>query len=140
MRLPGNRFHLVLMAAFVAILAIVLLNTAQAQSAHSFEIRFNEPTERVDGQPFDAATEAGYYVVQCASDDTFTAPLEVLFERAETLPDGAGRYFLWADAVRSGGWYWCRMNVADTDGLVSDWSNVASVRKQAKPNPPQLFP
>ena len=137
MRYLKNAVHLALAALMIAALALI---AAPAFAQHSFEIRFVEPTERVDGQPFDAATEASGYRAQCDRDEAFTAPLEVFFTRAETLPDGDGRYFLWADAVQTGGWYYCRLNVADTDGLVSDWSNVASVRKQAKPNPPQLKP
>ena len=117
---------------------VLLLVAATAMAAHNFEFRFVEPTQRVDGTPFDAATEAGFYTAQCAVDESFTAPLEVLFERAETIPDGDGLYFLWADAVQTGGWYFCRMSVTDVDGLESNWSAVATVRKTAKQNPPVL--
>ena len=109
-----------------------------AMAAHSFEIRFTEPTAREDGTPFNAATEASAYRAQCSIDEAFTAPVEIVFTRSETLPDSGGRYFLWADAVQSGGWYYCRLNVADLDGLVSNWSAVASVKKVAKPNPPVI--
>ena len=122
------------------IIAVCLLAFSATAFAHSFEIRFGEPTERTDGQPFDAATEAAGYRAQCDRDEAFSAPLEIYFPRGDSLPDGDGRYFLWADAVQVGGWYYCRLNVADTDGLVSDWSNVASVRKQANPKPPVLRP
>ena len=117
---------------------ILMFIAGSALAAHNFEFRFVEPTQRVDGTPFNPATEAGFYTAQCAVDESFTSPLEVLFERAETLPDGDGLYFLWADAVQTGGWYFCRLSVTDTDGLVSDWSAVATVRKTAKPNPPVL--
>jgi hypothetical protein len=115
---------------------LFLLFAFPAEAQHSFEFRFTEPTERTDGQPFNPSLEAAGYRAQCARDSSFTSPAEIYFTRTETLPDGNGRYFLWEGAVQVGGWYFCRLNLADTDGLVSDWSVVVSVRKQANPKPP----
>ena len=82
---------------------------------------------------------AVFETAQCALDEAFTAPVEVFFPRSASSDNGDGRrYYFWEDAVQVGGWYFCRLNVADLDGRVSDWSNVATVRKVARPNPPEL--
>lgn len=121
------------------VLCLFLLVFPVVAWGHGFEFRFTEPTQRVDGTVFDPVTEVESYSAQCALDEAFTAPVEVFFPRSASSDNGDGRrYYYWQDAVQVGGWYFCRMSVADVNGLVSDWSNVATVRKVARPNPPVI--
>jgi hypothetical protein len=122
----------------VIIVLAVMTGRAEAQATHGFDLAWTDPTERTDGMAFDPATEIGVYRAECVRGDDWAAAAFVLITRDETGGDGNERTFYWQDAVQQGGWYNCRINVADTGGLVSDWSATVTVRKLARPNPPNL--
>ena len=124
----------------LAMLGVLMLVASPvfSQASHGFDFAWTDPTERTDGMAFDPATEIGVYRAECVRGDDWAEAAFVLITREETGGDGNQRTFYWQDAVQQGGWYNCRMNVADTGGLVSDWSVTITVRKLARPNSPGL--
>ena len=118
------------------LLAALLVFSAPAwsQASHSFDFEWTDPTEREDGMAFDPATEIAGYVLQCSRNEAFTAPAETYVAQDQTTVLAPGkRAFAWVDAVQQGGWYYCRLHVADIHELVSDWSQAIYLRKLARP-------
>jgi len=132
-----NAVHLAMVLAMLVVLALISA-PAWGQATHGFDIAWTDPIEREDGTAFDPATEIGVYRAECVRGDDWTEAAFVLITREQTGGDGNQRTFYWQDAVDQGGWFNCRMNVADTGGLVSDWSVTITVRKLARPNSPGL--
>jgi len=123
------------MRLLLLILLAVFASVAHAQAMHGFTFTWVEPTARVDGQVIDPATEIASYRMRCEGAEIVNREIT----RGASSPAGEGeRTFQWEGAVQRGGWYDCRMIAVDTDGLASEWSEVAQVRKLAQPNPPGL--
>jgi len=136
--------------AFIAIAMVAILGflpvqataqgRVQSQGAQfGFFIEWNDPVLREDGTEFDPATEVGQYRVECVRGTDWTGAAFTTFTRDATAGEGLKRSYNWTNAVQVGGWYNCRMNVADVDDMVSDWSNTVVVRKRAKPTSPTLL-
>lgn len=123
------------LALFSMVFLLATLASAQTLPPVSFgfDLEWTDPTERVDATPFDPATEIGVYRAECVRGADWSEAAFVLIERSATGGTGNDRTYFWEDAVTQGGWYNCRFNVADVNGLVSDWSNTITVRKQAVP-------
>lgn len=138
MRFLERAIHVTLVLAMLFVLALVS-SPVWAQTSHGFELSWTDPTEREDETPFDANTETGQYRAECTrTGNGWDAAAFVVFTRDQTSPTSIGRGYTWVDAVSQGGWYDCRMNIADVNGLVSNWSGVVTVRRLAKPKPPEM--
>lgn len=119
----------------ILLLLLLIPGFALAQVTHGFTFTWDDPVERTDGQALDPDTEIQSYRLNCEGSES----VERIVDRAATVSTGGTeRQYEWVNAVQRGGWYDCRMTAVDTDDLESDWSNVASVRKLAQPNPPGL--
>ena len=119
----------------ILLLLLLVPGVALAQATHGFTFTWDDPVTRIDGQTLDPDTEIQSYRLNCEGSES----VERVVDRAATTDvGGVTREYQWIDAVQRGGWYDCRMTAVDTDDLESDWSNVASVRKLAQPNPPGL--
>lgn len=117
------------------LLLLLIPGFALAQTTHGFTFAWDDPVTRTDGVALDPATELQSYRLNCEGAES----VERIVDRAATVAlTGTTREYEWVGAVQSGGWYDCRMTAVDTDELESDWSNVASVRKFARPTPPGL--
>jgi len=118
------------------LLLLLVPGLASAQALHGFTFTWEDPVEREDGMELDPDEELELYRMRCVRENG-GAEAETDVLRADTeAVEGVTRTYFWQDAVQRGGWYECQMLVADTEGLESDWSNVASVRKMARPMPP----
>jgi len=117
-------------------LLLLLPGLAAGQAMHGFDFTWGDPVERTDGEALDPDEEVASYRLHCVrTDGAEEASIEVLRGDTEAV-EGNTRGYFWEDAVERGGWYDCRILATDTEGLSSDWSNVASVRKRAQPMPP----
>ena len=118
----------------VLVVALAALQAAPVfgQATHGFQFTWTDPAERTDGQPIVPDEELASYRLSCSGHEQ----VERIVEREATEAVEEERTYFWSDAVQRGGWYECSMSVFDTDGLESEMSEMVSVRKQAKPNPP----
>jgi hypothetical protein len=116
----------------VLVAALLVASPAFGQATHGFQFTWTDPVERTDGQPIVPDEELTSYRLSCSGHEQ----VERIVEREATEAVGQERTYFWSGAVQRGGWYECSMSVFDTDGLESDMSEMVSVRKQAKPNPP----
>ena len=133
-----NTVHLAMVLAMLCVLALISA-PAWSQATHSFDFEWTDPVEREDNAAFDPETEIAWYVLQCSRDEAFTAPAETYVAQDQTTVLAPGkRAFAWVDAVSQGGWYYCRINVADIHELVSDWSRSIYIRKLARPKAADL--
>ena len=136
MRHLKTAVHLALTVLIITALVLIAA-PAFGQAAHGFEFCWTDPVEREDGTPLDPDTELAAYTLQIALANGFDdALVSIVVARRDTTEDGARRCYFWHDAVQQGGWYDTRMTAIDTGELESDWSEVVTVRKQARPRPP----
>jgi len=120
----------------LALLLLLLLpGFALAQATHGFIFTWQDPVTRTDGVALDPETELQSYRMRCEGAES----VERRVDRDETTAlDTGDRRYEWVGAVQAGGWYDCTMTAIDTGNLESPKSNVASVRKVARPDPPGL--
>jgi len=133
---PVKQFLYFLLGASITFaFFLVALHTpsASAQATHGFTFEWEDPVTRQDGVALDPDTELKSYRIRCEGAEN----VERVVDRTATqLVSGVVRTYEWVDAVQTGGWYDCQMTAVDVNDLESDWSEIASVRKLARPMPP----
>lgn len=100
-------------------LFVLLFSVAAAAETLSWE----PPTTRVDGTPFDPATEVARYELVCGDKVTEIPPTQdpansYVFKKYEILPDYGDNS--------------CYLTVVDTDGLQSAPSNTVAITWEKK--------
>ena len=92
--------------------------------------QWDSPTERVNGEPYDSATETDRYELHCGRQDA----TELYIAQA---PGGTNELSVdMADRLTDFGRHDCVMRVVDNDGLVSDWSEPQRYVYNAAPGAP----
>ena len=127
-----NRMRKLLLAVLAA--GLLFPGLALSQATHGFVFNWDDPVEREDGTALDPDEELLGYRMRCEGAES----VERMIERNLTEMVDGQRRFEWVGAVQRGGWYDCQMTAIDVNELESDWSNVAQVRKLARPMPPGL--
>jgi len=121
-----------LLTSSIAVLFLTACIPVFGQATHGFQFTWIDPVERTDGEPL-APEELWGYRMYCVGNEE----VEVVVPRHTTEQENGERSYFWQDAVQRGGWYDCQMTAIDENELESDWSNIASVRKLAIPQPPR---
>jgi hypothetical protein len=113
--------------------ALMFLGTNVAHAAFpvDFQFRWTDPVEREDGTPL-VETELASYEAYCLKSGA-----EVF--RATWNKELGVTTRLFVAAVDGAGTYDCQMNVTDTEGRTSVWSNVASKKVTGNPNAPVII-
>jgi len=113
-------------ALVYAVLIALGIISAPILYAGTLELAWTNATERVDGTPFDAATEQAAIRIYCNGDVT---PTFVSAGAAANL-----------DQITAAGDYECYATTVDTDGLESFASNtITKTVSKALPRPPVLW-
>jgi hypothetical protein len=122
------------MRKMLAMMGLVMFLGTQVASAAfpvDFLFRWTNPTEREDGTAL-TIDELASYEAYCLKGGT-----EVF--RQSWAREGTTTERFFPAAVDGAGTYDCQMNVTDTEGRTSVWSNVATKKVTGNPNAPVII-
>lgn len=130
-----SRFKYRFLALIVAAMAI----PAYAAIENDALFSWTPPTTRDNGDgttsPLDPNTEIASYEFECASDETFVAPLPLFV--VSNQPSLTQATIL--NAFPAAGWWYCRGRAVDTEGQQAEWSDVASAQIKGPPSKMPVF-